>query len=112
MKFNYDLGYISGITGIESERFEELLKYFDGLPIMAKLEVFYISKLIEEDDECAFLQHHFDKNKVAEYGFALFLLAIERLYLLDKKDVQSRNLSSYKLKQIAFLKSVIHKGQQ
>ncbi len=111
MKFKYDLEYVSEITGIEKDRIESLLEYFSGLPLMAKLEVFYISKLIEEEDECAFLQHHFDTQKIGEYGFSLFLLAILRLFNLENKDTSGfSNLSSYKLKQISSLKALRNTG--
>lgn len=106
MKFKYDLDYVAKITGISIDKFEILLKYFNSLPIMGKLEAFYISKLIEEEDEFAFLQHHFDREKVAEYGFSLFILAVDRLYLLENKDTENSKLSSYKLRKISRLKSL------
>ena len=106
MKFKYDLKYILKITKLDKDKVGELLKYFAELPLMAKLEVFYTSKLIEEEDEFAFLQHYFDKQKTAEYGFALFLLSIDRLFLLENKDTENKNLSSYKLKKISMIKSL------
>ncbi|MHB1664063.1 MAG: hypothetical protein ACYCT7_02220 [bacterium] len=106
MKFKYDLEYILKTTKLDKNIVNELLKYFAELPLMAKLEVFSISKLIEEEDEFAFLQHYFDKQKTAEYGFSLFLLAIDRLFLLENKDTENKNLSSYKLKKISMLKSL------
>lgn len=104
MKFKYDLEYVFKITKLDKDKVDELLKYFAELPLMAKLEVFYISKLIEEEDEFAFLQHYFDKQKIAEYGFSLFLLAADRLFLLENKDTESKSLSSYKLKKISMIK--------
>jgi len=73
---------------------------------MARLEVFYESKLIEEEDEFAFLQHHFDKQKIAEYGFSLFILGIDRLFLLENKDIENKNISSYTLGKISMIKSL------
>lgn len=104
MKFKYDLEYILKITKLDKDRVDELLEYFAELPLMAKLEVFYISKLIEEEDEFAFLQNYFDKQKTAEYEFSLFLLAIDKLFLLENKDTENKNLSSYKLKKISMIK--------
>ncbi|MCL4542587.1 MAG: hypothetical protein M1458_02420 [Deltaproteobacteria bacterium] len=105
MKIKYDLEYILGITELDGDRVGELLKYFAELPLMGKLEVFHISKLIEEDNEFAFLQRYFDKQKTAEYEFSLFLLAVDRLFLLENKDTENKNLSSYKLKKISTIKS-------
>ena len=84
----------------------ELLKYFDDLPLQAKLEVFYISKIIEEDDEFAFHQHYFNKDKSAEYEFSLFILGIERIYSVEHRDDGTKKLSSYKLNLISKIKEL------
>ena len=106
MKFKYDLDYILKITKLSKEYIMELLKYFDGLPLQAKLEVFYISKIIEEDDEFAFHQHYFDKEKSAEYEFSLFILGTERIYSIEHKDTEGKKLSSYKLNLISKIKEL------
>lgn len=106
MKFKYDLDYILKITKLSKEYILELLKYFDGLPLQAKLEVFYISKIIEEDDEFAFHQHYFDKEKSAEYEFSLFILGTERIYSIEHKDTEGKKLSSYKLNLISKIKEL------
>lgn len=106
MKFEYDSGYVLKITKLSEHKVDELLEYFSNLPLMMKLEVFYESKLIEEEDEFAFLQHHFDKLKIAEYGFSLFLLGVDRIFLLENKDTENKNISSYTLKKISMIKSL------
>ena len=106
MKFKYDLDYILKITKLSKEYIMELLKYFDGLPLQAKLEVFYISKIIEEDDEFAFHQHYFDKEKSAEYEFSLFILGTERIYSIEHKDTEGKKLSPYKLNLISKIKEL------
>ncbi len=104
MKFNYDFDYVVKITKLSKENILELLKYFDGLPLQAKLEAFFISKIIEEDDEFAFHQHYFAKEKIAEYEFALFILGVERIYSIENKDVSGNALSAYKLNLISKIK--------
>ena len=105
MKFNYDVDFIMKITKLSKEFILELLKYFDGLPLQAKLEAFYISKIIEEDDEFAFHQHYFDKDKSAEYEFALFILGVERIYSVEHRkeeaEAQGKKLSAYKINLIS-----------
>ena len=108
MKFNYDVNYITKITKLSKEFILELLKYFDGLPLQAKLEAFYISKIIEEDDEFAFHQHYFDKDKSAEYEFSLFILGVERIYSVEHREseIKDKKLSSYKLNLISKIKEL------
>jgi len=110
MKFNYDVDYITKITGLSKEFIPELLKYFDSLPLQAKIEAFYISKIIEEDDEFAFHQHYFNKDKSAEYEFSLFILGIERIYSVEHRkeeaETQGKKLSSYKLNLISKIKEL------
>jgi hypothetical protein len=106
MKFKYDINYVIKITKLSKEFIMELLKYFDGLPLQAKLEAFYISKIIEEDDEFAFHQHYFNKDKSAEYEFSLFILGIERIYSFENKDITAKKLSSYKLNLISKIKEL------
>lgn len=110
MKFNYDIGYITKITKFDKEFILELLKYFDELPLQAKLEAFYISKIIEEDDEFAFHQHYFDKEKSAEYEFALFILGVERIYSVERRkeeaEAEGKKLSSYKINLLAKIKEL------
>ncbi len=108
MKFNYDVNYITKITKLSKEFILELLKYFDGLPLQAKLEAFYISKIIEEDDEFAFHQHYFDKDKSAEYEFSLFILGVERIYSVEhrEREIEDKKLSSYKLNLISKIKKL------
>jgi hypothetical protein len=106
MKFQYDIDYVVKITKLSKEFILELLKYFDGLPLPAKLEAFYISKIIEEDDEFAFHQHYFNKDKSAEYEFSLFILGIERIYSVEHRDDGSKKLSSYKLNLISKIKEL------
>lgn len=110
MKFNHDIDYISRITQLDKARILDLLKYFGELPLQGKIEAFYIGKLIEGDDEFAFHEHHFDKNKAAEYEFALVLLGIDRIYSFDNKDVSEKKLSSYKLNLISKIKELKEKG--
>ncbi len=111
MKFKYDMEYVLKITGLSKENISELLKYFNELPLVAKLEAFHISKLIEEEDEFAFLQHHFDKQKIGEYGFSLFILAVNRLYCLETKDTADKNLSLYMLNTIAKMKMLRNRDE-
>jgi hypothetical protein len=108
MKFNYDVNYITKITGLSKEFILELLKYFDCLPLQAKLEAFYISKIIEEDDEFAFHQHYFNKDKSAEYEFSLFILGVERIYSVEHREneIEGKKLSSYKLNLISKIKEL------
>ena len=110
MKFNYDVNYITKITKLNKEFILELLKYFDGLPLQAKLEAFYISKIIEEDDEFAFHQHYFDKDKSAEYEFSLFILGVERIFSVERRkeeaEAEGKKLSSYKLNLISKIKEL------
>ena len=108
MKFNYDVNYITKITKLSKEFVLELLKYFDGLPLQAKLEAFYISKIIEEDDEFAFHQHYFNKDKSAEYEFSLFILGVERIYSVEQREseIEGKKLSSYKLNLISKIKEL------
>ena len=108
MKFNYDVNYITKITKLSKEFVLELLKYFDGLPLQAKLEAFYISKIIEEDDEFAFHQHYFNKDKSAEYEFSLFILGVERIYSVEHREneIEGKKLSSYKLNLISKIKEL------
>ena len=108
MKFNYDVNYITKITKLSKEFVLELLKYFDGLPLQAKLEAFYISKIIEEDDEFAFHQHYFNKDKSAEYEFSLFILGVERIYSVERREseIKGKKLSSYKLNLISKIKEL------
>lgn len=108
MKFKYDLDYITKITKLSKEFILELLKYFDTLPLQAKIEAFYISKIIEEDDEFAFHQHYFNKDKSAEYEFSLFILGIERIYSIEHREseVKDKKLSSYKLNLISKIKEL------
>ncbi len=106
MKFNYDIDYITKITKLSKKFILELLKYFDGLPLQAKLEAFYISKIIEEDDEFAFHQHYFNKDKSAEYEFSLFILGVERIYSVEHRDTENKKLSSYKLNLISKIKEL------
>ena len=108
MKFNYDVDYITKITKLSKDLILELLKYFDGLPLQAKLEAFYISKIIEEDDEFAFHQHYFNKDKSAEYEFSLFILGVERIYSVEHREdeIKDKKLSSYKLNLISKIKEL------
>ncbi|MHB1660989.1 MAG: hypothetical protein ACYCSQ_02475 [bacterium] len=106
MKFKYDIDYVLKITKLDKDNIDELLRYFDSLPLQAKLEVFYISKIIEEDDEFAFHQHYFSKDKSAEYEFSLFILGIERIYSFENKDISAKKLSSYKLNLISKIKEL------
>ena len=108
MKFNYDVNYITKITKLSKEFVLELLKYFDGLPLQAKLEAFYISKIIKEDDEFAFHQHYFNKDKSAEYEFSLFILGVERIYSVEHREseIEGKKLSSYKLNLISKIKEL------
>ena len=106
MSFNYDIKFIENTTKFNYAEIDTLLQYFSTLPIMAKLEAFYIMQLIEEEDEFAFLQNYFDKSKTAEYKFSLFLLSINRLYLLESRDVKNSKSSSYKLNKINMLKKL------
>jgi hypothetical protein len=106
MSFNYDIEFVVNTTKFNPAETDALLQYFATLPMMAKLEVFYIMQLIEEEDEFAFLQHYFDKSKTAEYKFSLFLLSINRLYLLESYDTKNSKSSSYKLNKINMLKNL------
>ncbi len=108
MKFNYDIDYITKITKLSKESIFKLLDYFSGLPLQAKIEVFFISKIIEEDDEFAFHQLYFDKDRSAEYEFSLFILGIERIYSVEHREseAEGKKLSSYKLNLISKIKEL------
>jgi hypothetical protein len=112
MKFNYDIDYIVKITKLDKENIDELLRYFGELPLQAKLEAFYISKIIEEDDEFAFHQHYFNKDKSAEYEFSLFILGVERICSMEHRAAGGKRLSSYTLNIIEKIKQLRKQGKQ
>ena len=109
MKFNHNIEYIVRITKLGKDEILELLRYFDGLHLQAKIEAFYIGKIIEGDDEFAFHEHHFDKARSAEYDFALFILGIERIFSVENKDTSEKKLSGYKLNLISKIKELRNK---
>ncbi|WP_086033675.1 hypothetical protein [Desulfurella amilsii] len=90
MKLNYNFSFIEQITHIDSKLFKEKLSYFCNLPIQAQVEVLYQMKIIEEEDEYAFFQQNYDKNKVGEYRFGLFLLSIDKIINFEQMATKSK----------------------
>ncbi|MGE4546869.1 MAG: hypothetical protein AB7E28_03745 [Desulfurella sp.] len=90
MKLNYDFSFIEQITHIDKKVFKDKLCYFCNLPIQAQVEVLYQMKIIEEEDEYAFFQQNYDKNKVGEYRFGLFLLAIDKIINFEEMATKSK----------------------
>lgn len=90
MKLNYDFSFVEQITRIDKKVFKDKLSYFSNLPIQAQVEVLYQMKIIEEEDEYAFFQQNYDKNKVGEYRFGLFLLAIDKIINFEQMAIKSK----------------------
>ncbi len=104
MKLNYNLNFIFNITKFDKQKVYQLTDYFSTLPVFGKIEVLYQMKQIEEDEEGAFFQQFFNKAKVGEYRFALFLLAINWLYEFENKtNISKRGRTLYASRKLARL---------
>ncbi|PMP66589.1 MAG: hypothetical protein C0192_04235 [Desulfurella multipotens] len=99
MKLNFDIGFIEQITKIPNNQFKEKLDYFCNLPLKAQIEIFHQMKIFEEEDENAFFMQNYDKNKVGEYRFGLFLLAIDKIINFENNATKS-NYSKSKIKKL------------
>jgi hypothetical protein len=76
--YNYDVEYIRNLTGISSSEEDKLIRFFYRLGPRARVEAFKL--------EMDFYRKHFHKrerNKIPEFTYAMFLLALKAMHKIE-----------------------------
>jgi len=76
--YNYDMEYIRKLTGISSSEEDKLIRFFYRLGPRARVEAFKL--------ELDFYRKHFHKrerDKIPEFTYAMFLLALKAMHKIE-----------------------------
>ena len=76
--YNYDIEYIRRLTGISSSEEDKLIRFFYRLGPRARVEAFKL--------ELDLYRKHFHKrerNKIPEFTYAMFLLALKAMHKIE-----------------------------